>query len=216
MEGSLPQDVRAVFGNMGSSNEARLALLERRLAIPPSPVESANPDSKNGVTIHDQDSINSVDNGRSTSMPLREQTPSDAIQEVDALANGLENGQPNKKRRTHQQSGAPPRAARMEAATTPTGARPSLSPYLMAGDGAKPQANTPGSKGKQKNTISRYFAQLPGDQGAGYAGRKPPGDHPPGASPEDAEGDEAAHALRYVSHAVQCGWTACCYTVARH
>ena len=58
---ALPEDVKAVLGNLGCSNDARLALLERRFTIPPSPAGSAEAAAaKPGALGHNQSSLHSV------------------------------------------------------------------------------------------------------------------------------------------------------------
>jgi tousled-like kinase len=204
----LPADVKAVFGNLGSSNEARMALLERRFAIPPSPVGSGDGSSKDGVAGHNQNSMGSVGSGRPQGAPLREATPSASLggegahsQDGGEAAGGGQAG--GRKRRAQLDLDGPPRPPRADRAVTPSLQRPSLSPYLAGGEGLRAQqASTPGSKGKQRNTISRYFAHTGGDPAAAAAGAPRDAAAPEGAAPAAAA---AASAFAAEVETLRCG-----------
>ena len=177
MEATPLDDVKAVLGNLGSSNEARIALLERRLRVPASPIDSAEAAgvSKLPPTAHSLHSIGSglPQNSGPSSMTTPQASRLDAAFSNEAVADS-----------TIQLGGTASNGptAKRETSTTPTtSARPSLSPYLAGNDPphTKPHASTPGSKGKQKNTISRYFLQAKdtpagGDPSAEAAAKDPP------------------------------------------
>jgi hypothetical protein len=147
-------DIKAVLGDLGSSNEARIALLEKRLAVPPSPEQGIvedilKRDGKNNVSLSRQIV---EDSNQEHSAPSYTVTPQNSFYGNSGNSCGVTDDNEehaSKKQKLHQlgQGG--------------TGAiRPSLSPFLNTTDiHNKPQSTTPGSKGKQKNTISRYFPQ---------------------------------------------------------
>lgn len=178
MEAAPYDDVKAVLGNLGSSNEARIALLERRLRVPASPVDSVEAAGVSkfppaGHSLHSAGSGMPQHSGPS-GMTTPQASRLDAAFSNDGVADTTI--QQAKKRRL-QLGGATSTGAKRETSTTPTNsARPSLSPYLAANEPhppTKPHAGTPGSKGKQKNTISRYFLQAK-DGGDAAAGAKDP------------------------------------------
>ena len=163
MEPAPFDDVKAVLGNLGGGSEARIALLERRLMIPPSPEDSGGL-SAHARALPNGNSMHSIGSGLHPNIAsYRAATPQTSLGNSNLSQDPMDdanNHQAAKKRRLkdlENDGGAPTLDQR---ATTPSaGIRPSLSPYL---DLAKPQGSTPGSKGKQKNTISRYFAQVGG------------------------------------------------------
>jgi tousled-like kinase len=206
---ALPEDVKAVLGNLGCSNDARLALLERRFTIPPSPAGSADAEAANpGALGHNQSSLHSVG-----SVPgAREATPLDGVADRSgrALEGADAGGQPAKRRRARA---PPPAAPPAPEGASPPGHRPSLSPYLVAGEPAGGRAagaavggggGTPGSRGAPppRNTINRYFPQA-GDAGerAGSPAAAPPPPRPPASPAAPALREEAA-ALRAANAAL--------------
>lgn len=166
MEPAPFDDVKAVLGNLGGGSEARIALLERRLMIPPSPEDSGGL-SAHAKALPNGNSMHSIGSGLHPNIAsYRASTPQPSLGQSTLSQDPMDDANNNptaKKRRLkdlENDGGAPSRDQR---ATTPSaGIRPSLSPYLHGPDPAKPQGSTPGSKGKQKNTISRYFPQLGG------------------------------------------------------
>jgi len=155
-------EVKAVFGNLGSSNEARLALLEKRFMVPPSPAGSGDAVGQASMRISgNNDSIHSIGSGLQEHSTSLIQTPQGSLMEDSQ--DGQDDEQTNKKRRLQPNmnvSGFPKR----ENSTTPSaGNRILASSHLNVGsDGPKAPGSTPGSKGKQKNTIGRYFSTVPG------------------------------------------------------
>ena len=176
MEETPLDEVKAILGNLGSSNEARIALLERRLAVPPSPVDSpdaGNQKTHNGNSMH---SIGSGDalgaGGNTTTLASGLTTPQGSLLGDPGLSRDAPE-QAIKKRRL--QLGGP--SSKRETSTTPPAPlRPTLSPFHHLDHNTAPsntttkQQSTPGSKGKQKNTISRYFIQSNINSGGGGGG----------------------------------------------
>lgn len=148
-------DIKAVLGDLGSSNEARIALLEKRFAVPPSPEQGTvedvlKQDGKYNASLSRQIV---EDSNQEHSAPSYTVTPQNSFYGNSGNSCGVTDDNEehaSKKQKLHQlgQGGS--------------GAiRPSLSPFLNNADNThtKPHSTTPGSKGKQKNTISRYFPQ---------------------------------------------------------
>lgn len=177
--GALPSEALEVLQRLSASNEGRLpdklALLERRLTVPPSPAVSGQGGS---ALLARENSIHSVT--QAPSGLQREGTPSisnsqllQAGRSLDGLEAPCE--QPSKRRRVgvagakQEQAGGGSRGA-----SPPDGAplqqRPSMSPFLGENGAAaikkQQQQPTPGSSKKQKNTISRYFPTMSGGNGA--------------------------------------------------
>jgi tousled-like kinase len=178
MEAARVEEVKAVLGNLGSSNEARIALLEKRLTVPPSPVNSTDTSGHRRVKVSAQPNGNSMHSIGSGAFPQNSvgpssmTTPQGSMMEPGLSRDGVAETtieQAAKKRRLAGSSaagGAPAAPKQRESSTTPTAPiRPSLSPYLNNGQDShhtghkNHTASTPGSKGKQKNTINRYLVQ---------------------------------------------------------
>jgi tousled-like kinase len=176
MEAAPFDDVKAVLGNLGSSNEARIALLEKRLAVPPSPGNSTDTSGHRRVKLNAQPNGNSMHSIGSGAFPQNSvgpssmTTPQGSLMEPGLSRDGVAETaveQAAKKRRLAGSTAAGATAAskQRESSSTPTAPiRPSLSPYLNGQEGHPPHttgknhtASTPGSKGKQKNTINRYL-----------------------------------------------------------
>lgn len=174
---SLPPEAQAVLADLNKSNEARLALLEKRFsAVPPSPAASR------GDTSLLQNSIHSCHSVRSSQKPPlpREQTPlASTSQLVDMAAggvaaaagarsrDGVEVGSeppPTKRRRTQpaatpgglaaagRQPSIKPAASDGGKGNSPpsTAQRPSLSPFMVAEGAVPAKQATPSSKQKQQ------------------------------------------------------------------
>lgn len=95
------------------------------------------------------------------------------MEDVSQSQDGQGEGQTNKKRRiqaTMNIAGM----SRRERSTTPSAYnRGMVSPNLNTAEGPnKAPSSTPGSKGKQKNTISRYFPTIPGSETLGEEGEE--------------------------------------------
>lgn len=178
--GALPSEALEVLQRLSASNEGRqalpdkLALLERRLTVPPSPVASGQAAS---LLLGGQNSVHSVT--QPSGAAGREGTPSisaTALGGGGRSLDGLEanSEHPSKRRRVGGAADAskPPAAAggRGPSPSAAPQQRPSLSPFLGSEGGAPPKPQpTPISSKKQKNTISRYFPTLSGGAG-GVAG----------------------------------------------
>ncbi|KAG7671198.1 hypothetical protein KSW81_003336 [Nannochloris sp. 'desiccata'] len=191
MEAALFDEVKAVLGNLGSSNEARIALLEKRLTVPPSPVNSTDTSGHRRVKVSAQPNGNSMHSIGSGAFPQNSVGPSSMTTPQGSMMEpGLSRDcvaetaveQAAKKRRLAGSSAAGGGAAafkQRESSTTPTAPiRPSLSPYLN-GQEAQHTAHknhtagsTPGSKGKQKNTINRYLVQTGDTSNPPFTGGK--------------------------------------------
>jgi len=193
MEAARVEEVKAVLGNLGSSNEARIALLEKRLTVPPSPVNSTDTSGHRRVNLVAQPNGNSMHSIGSGAFPQNSVNPSSmTTPQGSMLEPGLSHDgvaettieQAAKKRRLAGSSaagGAPAPSKQRESSTTPTAPiRPSLSPYLNNGQEAhhtghkNHAASTPGSKGKQKNTINRYLVQTGDISDPLFTGEKEP------------------------------------------
>ena len=178
--GALPSEALEVLQRLSASNEGRqalpdkLALLERRLTVPPSPVASGQAAS---LLLGGQNSVHSVTQqpsgaGRAGTPSISATALGGGARSLDGLEADSEH--PSKRRRVGGPAGGskPPAAAGGQG-PSPSAApqqRPSLSPFLASEGGAPPKPQpTPGSSKKQKNTISRYFPQLSGGAG-GVAG----------------------------------------------
>jgi tousled-like kinase len=176
MEAAPFDEVKAVLGNLGSSNEARIALLEKRLTVPPSPVNSTDTSGHRRVKLNAQPNGNSMHSIGSDAFPQNSvgpsnmTTPQGSLMEPGLSRDGVAETaveQAAKKRRLAGSTAAGGAAAskQRESSSTPTAPiRPSLSPYLNGQEGhphsgKNHTGSTPGSKGKQKNTINRYLVQ---------------------------------------------------------
>ena len=178
--GALPSEALEVLHRLSASNEGRqtlpdkLALLERRLTVPPSPVASGQAAS---LLLGGQNSVHSVTQQPSGAAG-REGTPSisaTALGGGGRSLDGLEanSEHPSKRRRVGGAGGAskPATAAGGPSPSAPPQQRPSRSPFLASAGGAAAQGPPrPGSSKKQKNTISRYFPQLSGGAGGMVGG----------------------------------------------
>lgn len=147
-------DIKAVLGDLGGSNEARIALLEKRLAVPPSPEQGTIEDiSKRDVKYNASVSRQIIEDSiQEHSAPSYTVTPQNSFFGNSGNSCGVTDDNEehaSKKQKLHQLG---------QGGTAPM--RPSLSPFLNSAEAhTKAHASTPGSKGKQKNTISRYFPQ---------------------------------------------------------
>lgn len=174
---TLPADVVAIFGNLNSSNEAKLALLERRFAVPASPATSRGDGA--GLALLNQHSMTSCHS-------IRESTPpgpaSSFVQPSQSwqVAGGNDQGVDRKRRRGSDAGTAttgPVTAggydAKEHGGDSPPYAlapRPSLSPFIApAGETGPRLEATPTSSKKPRNTINRYFpcATSTGDGASG-------------------------------------------------
>ena len=221
---ALPTEALEVLQRLSASNEGRLpdklALLERRLTVPPSPAVSGQGGS---ALLTRENSIHSVTQAGAAG--AREGTPSISNTQLPQAGRSLDGldpagEQPSKRRRVG--AGAQAAAAGRGASPPAPGAaqqRPSLSPFLSEG-GAAPapkqqqqqqqpqqqqQEPTPGSSKKQKNTISRYFPQLSGGGGAvagGGGGGGATAAAPPRPSPVPSD-PQAAPAVPAVLQTLQ-------------
>ena len=212
---------------LSASNEGilrlpdKLALLERRLTVPASPVVSRD---NGGSLLINQNSVHSVTQPSGLQQAAgagqqqheqRDATPSISNtqllqQQAGRSMDGLEeanSGQPSKRRRVA--AGGEAGRGGSKAGASPLGGgapsqqRPSLSPFLTESGAAKQQQQqqqpTPTSSKKQKNTISRYFPQISGGGGAVAAGgdlaataAKRPGGVSPAQSDQQAAAPAAA------------------------
>lgn len=143
--GGVPPEVIAVLGNLNSSNEARLALLEKRFTIPPSPAASREATSQ--ITA------------------AREGTPGPENGDPAAATwhslDGLELSTDNlkKRRRTSLGPGAPPRGG----GSPPHGSAALLLSPSGGDTGSRGAAcGSPTSSRRRRNTISRYFSSAGG------------------------------------------------------
>jgi hypothetical protein len=179
---NVPPEVKAIIGNY--SNEAKLALLERRFTIPPSPAVSRD-DTRGTSLLNQQNSVHSCQSARV--QPTEQNTPTAASgrskHTLDAGDSQDGVNQPSKRRRVQQQlmlsagmaqqqvlqpqqqqQQLPPGPKR--GASPPSMGqlpRPSLSPFLTVPEGQKQSGKlTPSSKQKQRNSISRYFPTMNG------------------------------------------------------
>lgn len=190
--GGLPSEAMEVLQRLSASNEGvhrlpdKLALLERRLTVPPSPVVSRE---GAGSLLLNQNSVHSV-----TQQPSfgggqgaqRHATPSlsnsqqpagplEGARSFDGLEAGTEHA--SKRRRVQQPAGEAglgragskpvPAGASSRGGSPPAAAQQQqrLSPFLAA-DSKQQQQPTPGSSKKQTNKISRYFPTISGGGGA--------------------------------------------------
>lgn len=221
----LPSEALDVLQRLSASNEGRLpdklALLERRLTVPPSPAASQGA----GSLLLNQNSVHSVTQQLSGAAGKRHATPSISNTLVAPPPGPQEGGRsledvetssehPSKRRRVQQQqqpaaeqalgrtySNAMGAAAR---ATSPPalqqqGQQQKLSPFLAdnsrQGQPAASAQPTPGSSKKQKNTISRYFPNVSGGGGAvagGAAGDTAARHLAPSPAPSDPQFPAAA------------------------
>lgn len=150
-----PADVLAVLGSASASNEAKLALLEKRLTLNVSPASSRDGVAPTDCTAH------SVSVVSSQSLPGCVREPSAEATDPWQLGD-LRAGE---RKRRRSLSGA---VASSPARPT----RPSLSPFLVsappievpaaaaAPDQTPAADGTPPSVKKPRNTISRYFAAI--------------------------------------------------------
>lgn len=178
---ALPTEALEILQRLSASNEGRLpdklALLERRLTVPPSPAVSGQGGS---ALLTRENSIHSVTQA-GVAAATREGTPSisnSQLPQAGRSLDGLDPAAEQASKRRRIAVGA--QAAAGSRGASPSGAagaaqqqRPSLSPFLSEGGAAaaprqqqQQQEPTPGSSKKQKNTISRYFPQLSGGGGA--------------------------------------------------
>lgn len=177
----LPSDALDVLQRLSASNEGRLpdklALLERRLTVPPSPVVSHE---GAGSLLLNQNSVHSVT--QQSGLAGRHATPSisntadppGALEPGAASRDGIEatSQHPSKRRRVGQPAGPglkpPAAAARGASVSAPAQQQQQrLSPFLAETNSRQgAQQPTPSSSKKQKNTIARYFPQLSGGGGA--------------------------------------------------
>lgn len=220
----LPSEALDVLQRLSASNEGRLpdklALLERRLTVPPSPAVSQGA----GSLLINQNSVQSVTQQPSGVGGQRHATPSisntqlppTGPQEGGRSLDGTETSSehPSKRRRVQQQQqpaadpplavvysklpGAPGRAA-SPPAPQQQAQQQKLSPFLAdnsrQGLPAASAQPTPGSSKKQKNTISRYFPTVSGGGGAvasGGAGDAAPRRLAPSPAPSDPQAPAAA------------------------
>lgn len=146
MASGVPRDVMAELGNGNSSNEARLALLERRFAIPPSPAASRETASQTSYPAAREATpgpeVVSLDAGRAEP----------TWHSLDALELSTDGGMKKKRRRTSigpAQLGARPGASPARAGVSPRDK-----------DGEKLPPASPPSSRRPLNTISRYFSSV--------------------------------------------------------
>lgn len=154
-----------MLGNLGSSSDARIALLERRLMVPPSPAgpgegPTTQPAPQAGAeNIHSIHSIGSGLQQQLSNSCIR--TPTGSMIEAGQSNDGEGEGQQSKKRRIHTTVNVAGMIKREGSATPSAPNRGGESPAdHHTAEGGKGPSSTPGSKSKQKNTISRYFSSL--------------------------------------------------------
>jgi tousled-like kinase len=165
MSTGLPFDVKSAITNANASNQDRIALLERRFGIPPSPAGSKDVDTNQ----------NSNSSCPSSKIITREETPAASIPEPGSNVDQqqahsrhlqlLNNNNNSKKRRSAEpQQGIPLKKSPANNNITIPSPRPSLSPYLndnkQPGGGANNNnGGTPGSRQKQI-TINCFFPNI--------------------------------------------------------
>lgn len=188
------------------SNEAKLALLERRFTVPPSPVQSRGETVATSL-LQQQNSFHSCSSARV--QPTAQNTPTVSGRSKHTLdaggggesQDGTAVNQPAKRRRVQQQLPVGPPPAQQQVQQQAAGAaaaakrmpsppstgqlpRPSLSPFLAGADPPPRQHSrlTPNSKQKQRNSISRYFPTVHTE--AGQQQQQPGGGRSGGTSPQ--------------------------------
>ncbi|KAL4420566.1 hypothetical protein ABPG75_010222 [Micractinium tetrahymenae] len=217
----LPSEALDVLQRLSASNEGRLpdklALLERRLTVPPSPAVSQGA----GSLLINQNSVHSVTQQPSGAAGQRHATPSISNTQLPAAGpqeggrslDGTETSSehPSKRRRVQQQqpaaeqplarTGSKPMGGGGCAASPPApqqqhAQQQKLSPFLAdnsrQGQPAASAQPTPGSSKKQKNTISRYFPTVSGGAGAVAGGDAAPRRPAPSPAPSDPQAPAAA------------------------
>ena len=166
MSAGLPFDVKSAITNANVSNQDRIALLERRFGIPPSPAGSKDVDTNQ----HSNSSC------PSSKIITREETPAASIPEPGSNVDQqqahsrhlqlLNNNNNSKKRRALESQQEIPlkKSPANNNNTTIPSPRPSLSPYLndnkQPGGGTNNNnGGTPGSRQKQI-TINCFFPNI--------------------------------------------------------
>lgn len=155
MASGVPSDVMAVLKNLNGSNEARLALLEKRFAIPPSPATSREANSQLSCP------------GARESTPGPETDAHESLRieapwhSLDALELSTDINATKKRRRT---SLGPGTTAARDGVSPPQISLPSFSPFRPTAhpqerdrEASRGVASSPPSSRRQRNTISRYF-----------------------------------------------------------
>ncbi|KAL6769882.1 hypothetical protein ACKKBG_A32735 [Auxenochlorella protothecoides x Auxenochlorella symbiontica] len=156
MASGVPSDVMAVLGNLNGSNEARLALLEKRFAIPPSPATSREANSQlscPGARDSTPGPENDAPESHRTEAPWHS---------LDGLELSTDINATKKRRRTSLGPGA---AGGRGGVSPPQNSLPGFSPFRPTAhpqerdrEASRGAASSPPSSRRQRNTISRYFS----------------------------------------------------------
>lgn len=146
----------AVLGNLNGSNEARLALLEKRFAIPPSPATSREANSQlscPGARDSTPGPENDAPESHRTEAPWHS---------LDGLELSTDINATKKRRRTSLGPGA---AGGRGGVSPPQNSLPGFSPFRPTAhpqerdrEASRGAASSPPSSRRQRNTISRYFS----------------------------------------------------------